>query len=245
MDCQRRFKMTNAIKFVSYNVICICETWLNTGIPDSELLLKEITIYGSDREHRNINLHGGSLISVKNYLGSENIKVDVQCCTICKIRLISEEIYICSFYNSPQNSQYRYDVDCYHRILEAILKNRKAVICGDLNFPSTNWRTWSTDKDEQDVLNILEERLLRQAIDFPTCGKNILDVLLYQSCEVFSHIDNSFKALYDCSDHFPVVSSLETDYQQEQRIKERYFSFTKADFDSMLCHMSSNPFQPL
>ena len=39
--------------------------------------------------------------------------------------LISEEIYIFSFYNKPQNNQYGYDTDCYHRILEAILKNRK------------------------------------------------------------------------------------------------------------------------
>ena len=139
--------------------------------------------------------------------------MDVECCVICKIRLISEEIYICSFYNPPQNSQYRYDVDCYHRMLEAIPKNRKAVICGDLNFPSRNWGAyWSSDKEEQDVLNNLDERLLRQAIDFPTCSKNILDVLLYQNCEVFSQIDNSFKALYDCSDHLPVVLSLEFDY---------------------------------
>ena len=35
VDCQRRFKMSNAINFGSYNVICIRETWLNQGIPDS------------------------------------------------------------------------------------------------------------------------------------------------------------------------------------------------------------------
>ena len=245
VDCQRRFKMTNT-NFGSYNVICICETWLNPGIPDSELLLNDHTIYRSDREHRNINLHGRSLIAEKNFLGSENFKMDVECCTIGKIRFISDEICICSFYYPPKNSQHMYDVDCYHRILEAIPKNRKAVICGDLSFPSTNWGAyWSTDKEEQDVLNILEERLLRKTLDLPTCGKNILDVLLYQNCELFSEIDNSFKALYDCSDRLPVVWSLEIDYQQEQRTKERYYSFTKADFDSMLCHRSSNPLQPL
>ena len=164
MDCQRRFKVTNT-NFGSYNVICICETWLNPGIPDSELLLNNHTIYRSDREHRNINLHGRSLIAVEKQWGSENIKMDVECCTIGKIRLISEEIYICPFYYPPQNSQLRYDVDCYHRILEAIPKTRKAVLCGDLNFPSTNWGAyWSTDKEEQDVLNILEERLLRKTL---------------------------------------------------------------------------------
>ena len=117
LDRQRRFRMTNAISFGSYHVICICNIWLNLGILDSELLLNDCTIYWSDREHRNINLHSGSLIAVKKYLSSENIKVDVECCTICKIRLISKDIYICSFENPPQNSQYKYDVDCYHRIL--------------------------------------------------------------------------------------------------------------------------------
>ena len=172
---------------------------------------------------------------------SQNVKVDVECCTICKVCLISEEIYNCSLYNPPQNIQYRYDVDnCYHPILEAIPKKWKAVICCDLNFPSTNWGAyWSTDKEEQDVLNILEERLLRQAIDFPTCGKNFLDVLLYQNSEAFSQIDINFKALYECSDRLPDVLSVEFDYQQEQRTKERYYSFTnKAVFDSMLWHQN-------
>ena len=108
------------------------------------------------------------------------------------------------------------------------------------------WGTyWSADEEEQDVFDILEERLFRQAFDFPTCGKNNLDVLLYQNCEAFSQIDNSFKALYECSDHLPVFSSVEINYRQEQRTKERYYSFTKADFDSLLCYMSSDPFQPL
>ena len=96
LDCQRRFKMTNAINFGSHHIICICNTWLNLGIPDSELLVNDCTLYRSDREHRNINLQGGSLIAVKMYLDSEKLKVDVECCTICKIRLISEDIYICS-----------------------------------------------------------------------------------------------------------------------------------------------------
>ena len=113
------------------------------------------------------------------------------------------------------------------------------MICCDLNFQSTNWGAyWNTDREEQDVLDILEERLFRQAIDFTTCGKNILDVLLYQNCEAFSQVDINFKAFYDRSYHFPVVSSVEIDYKQEQRTKERYYSFTKADFDSMLCHQN-------
>ena len=77
-------------------------------------------------------------------------------------------------------------------------------------------------QEEQDFLDILEERLLWQAIDFLTCGKNFHEVLLYQNCEVFSQIADSFKALYDCKDHLPVVSSVEIDYQLEQRTKERY-----------------------
>ena len=96
-----------------------------------------------------------------------------------------------------------------------LFQNRKAVICGDLNFHSLSWGAyWSTDKEEQDVLNILEERVLRQAIDFPTCGKNFPDELFYKNCEVFSQIDNSFNALYYCSNNCSVLLSLEIDYQQ-------------------------------
>ena len=139
---------------------------------------------------------------------------------------------------------------CYHRMLEANPKNWKAVISGDLNFPSTNRGAyWSTDKEKQDVLSILEERLLRQTIDFPTCGKNIFDVLLYKTAKYSPKLTTvsmpCTDQFNDCSDHLPVVSSLEIDYQQDKRTKKRYYCFTKADFDSMLCHMSSNRFQPL
>ena len=49
VDCQRPFKTTKIINFDSYNVICICETWLNSGIPDSGLLLNDYTIYRTDK----------------------------------------------------------------------------------------------------------------------------------------------------------------------------------------------------
>ena len=117
----------------------ICETWLNSGIPDSELLLNHYTINRSDREHRNINLKGRSLSAVKISLCSENIKVDVECCTTKNQIDRRRDIHLLFLQSTAERPVQVYDVDCYHHILEAILKNRKAVICGDLNFPSMNW----------------------------------------------------------------------------------------------------------
>ena len=55
----------------------------------------------------------------------------------------------------------------------------------------------------------------------------MLEVLLYpkENQKKFSQIDNSFKALYDCNDHLPVFSSVEIDYQQEQRPKKTLLPF--------------------
>ena len=41
----RREKFVNAIILSQYNVICLCETWLDGGVSDSELQLKEYKPY--------------------------------------------------------------------------------------------------------------------------------------------------------------------------------------------------------
>ena len=50
MNVERRINFANAVINSDYNVICLCETWLNDNIPSSELFLNNYCIYRQDRQ---------------------------------------------------------------------------------------------------------------------------------------------------------------------------------------------------
>ena len=104
MNVERRIMFAKAVINSDYNVICLCETWLNDNIPSSELFLNDYCIYRQDRQmDQDKNTHGGALIAVKNSFISERvISEQPYSSLVCKIQLAGNEIFICAFYN-PQD----------------------------------------------------------------------------------------------------------------------------------------------
>ena len=89
MNVERRIKFANAVINSDYNVICLCETWLNDNIPSSELFLNDYYIYRQDRQmDQDKNTHGGALIAIKNSFISERVISDQpDSSLVCKIQL--------------------------------------------------------------------------------------------------------------------------------------------------------------
>ena len=146
---------------------------------------------------------------------------------------------------SPRASQYRYDYQCFNKILEAIPKKCKAVICGDINLPSTNWDIFSSqENDEQEILEMLEDRLIQQSINFPTCGTNTLEVFLYQNCQVYSEHDENFDKIYDCSDHIAIRTAIELEHFDPPPAMTNFYSFGSGDYDLIVGAMKDRPFSP-
>ena len=177
VNYERRFLLSNAISLCQPAVICICEIWLNNKISDSELLLNDYLIFRSDRKStEDKNPQGGTLISIQSALNCRRLVLDdVNSCAICEIQANKSKIFFCSFYNPPKTSPYRYSIEDFEKILSCIPKDCIAFVCGDLNFPNTNSTNWnSTNSEENSVLELFENRLPRQPIDYPTCSKNVL-----------------------------------------------------------------------
>ena len=103
-------KFANAIATSNYDIICLCETWLNENIASSELMLNEYSIYRSERQTaKDQNLHGGVLIAVKQTLSSKLLpNKQPECCLTCSIQINDKRIIVCCFYNPPSSSKYRY-----------------------------------------------------------------------------------------------------------------------------------------
>ena len=79
INLERRMKFANAIATSNYDIICLCETWLNENIASSELMLNEYIIYRSERQTaKDQNLHGGVLMAVKQ----------TNCCQISNLNVV-------------------------------------------------------------------------------------------------------------------------------------------------------------
>ena len=66
-----------------------------------------------------------------------------------------------------------------------------------------------TNIGEQEVLDLIESNLLRQAIEFPTCSKKILEVALCKICHIHAEKFEVVEKIYNCSDHAPIRLTLE------------------------------------
>ena len=223
---EKRFLLSNAISLCQPAVVCICETWLNNKISDSELLLNDYLFFRSDRKStKDKNPHGGTLIAIQSALNCRRLILDdVDSCVVCEIPANKSKIFFCSFYNPPKTSPCRYSIKDFEKILSCVSKNCIAFVCGDFNFPNTNWTNGtSTDSEENSVLELSENRLFRQSIDFPTCSKNLLDVVLHQNCNVFSTNADAFTKVFNCFDHIGISSTIELPHVVQNSTRDLYW----------------------
>ena len=186
------------------NIFCACETWLNDNISLSELLLDNYNIYRSDRKQdAENNTHGGAMTAIKNNLASEQIITDQPDCSLtCRLEINNLSFFIPVFYNPPKGSVNRYTQKDFGTLLSALPKNSRAKICGDLNFPNTNWLNFpSEDTDEHEVLELFENNLFIQSVGFNTHKNNTLDVAFYPNCYMHTNLDEEFTKTFNCSDH--------------------------------------------
>lgn len=138
-----RTKTTSFYKNVlcsSYDVVFLCETWLNSSIFDGELFDDRYLVYRRDREtsgfHRSKS-GGGVLIAVSKHLSSRRMPEMESDCEDLWVELEMREngktphkLLLCGVYLPPPIQ--KNVLDCYidnaNRILES---NRNVLIMGD------------------------------------------------------------------------------------------------------------------
>ena len=164
----------------------------------------------------------------------------------CKITLNDTQVFLYAFYNPPISSSYRYAIEDFQLLLRNIPKNKPIVIRGDLNFPEVNWKTlYSPNETEDKVIEMFEEKLFRQIIDFPTCGNNILYTAFYQNCHLSAELDKSFPSIYNLTDHEAIPLSLENPVTETEPLIQKFRIFGNADYDAINEHLVEKPFQSI
>ena len=116
----------------SYDVVCVCETWLNDSILSSEIL-PGYTIYRRDRLNR---IGGGVLVAVKDDIRStRHAELEPENTELIVIELIipnSNSVYLSIFYRPPNSAP-----DDLLQLNSSLLSTRKSscILLGDFNLP--------------------------------------------------------------------------------------------------------------
>ena len=106
-------------------------------------------------------------------------------------------------------------------------------------------RDYSPNETKDKVIEMFEEKLVRQIIDFRTCGNNILDTAFYQNCHLSAELDKSFPSIYNLTDHEAIRLSLENPVTETKPLIQNFKSFGNADFDAINEHLVEKPFQSI
>ena len=204
-------------------------------------------MYRSEREptEADASRHGGALIAVKKIKSEQlNLKLP-NCCVAVPLQLL-KPIVPCVFYNPPRGSTYRYTFEDFNILVNSLLKkNTPIVVCGDINFPNTNWDTnQSIDTEENNMLNELDRLNAEQVIKFSTYGRKALDVVFAKDLVVNRQFDEKFGSCYNCSDHRPVPFDFYISVRKPKPLHDCYYSYGSANCDEIRIYMNQNPSRP-
>ena len=211
------------LESLTYDIICITETWLNKRVLDA-LILHNFP-YSLVRSDRNSKRGGGSCIIISNLVDFKIISTlnifDADLVCVDLFEPIASKIFrIINIYCPPDfrnSTNYSTLIDY---VVELISVDFHVVIVGDFNVPKIAWATSLIDctfpsySIERAILDFTFSHQLTQHINFPTRKNSVLD-LLFTNDKTTPHSitslppfgigigkqsdHNSFSFLVDCS----------------------------------------------
>ena len=193
----------------NYDTVFVTETWLHeeicNGMLDPSL---RYNIVRRDREHH----RGGGVCALVSKrwdivpvsIGRQFSDIEIVCfdCLVLKSRIRFFVVYRPPSYDHTANSYMRRVIDCLATYESPRYTN---IIVGDLNLPNINWTTLTCPSDNfhRPFLSFLIESSYIQLIDFPTCGNNILDLVLTNNANTISSITSDVPC--GASDHMMII----------------------------------------
>ena len=209
----------------SFDILALCETWLDDSHLDSELFLNDYICIRSERS--NSSQHGGVLIAVKNNIEYNNIDLSSStafpnCCASILVQS-NNPFVLCLIYNPPHDSIYRWAPEILQDLIHFIMSKAipyPVMFLGDFNLSHTTWNDLSSTNDyESTLVDVIVAHGLSQLIDFPTTNSKILDLCLTNQPELVvsilvAHFDQS--NLFP-SDHKPICITVKSSPPPQNR----------------------------
>ena len=148
---------------------------------------------------------GGVMIYIKNSINAIEIKKTSRPAyesVYVKLKINRRHLIVATIYRPPKTTRQN-DILLYSE-LETIIKTKTAVICGDFNLPTINWKLLTSDNEGSRLLKLMKKLYLSQYVKEATLDNNILDLVLatddelINKCEVGEVLANSDHKIIRC-----------------------------------------------
>ena len=240
----------------NYDIICINESWLHSGIYDTELFdLDKYNLFRRDRETSASTKQdgGGVLIATRTELGATIIpEFSSEAEDIwVHINLGYKNLYVCCVYLPPGD---KYVCLCFTSKLEWVsshLGDNIILVCGDMNCSTVNW--------EQ-----TKNYLFLSPSNVPNEYSDLIDTLSFSGLMQFNHLKNNINRTLDlilCNDDkinslmhcsTPIVSEdlahpaiefvfSNSHVRKLKDLNKQYVNFNRADYFMIKSDLKNTP----
>ena len=234
----------------SYDIICICETWLNDSIISSELL-PGYSVFRRDRVEK---VGGGVLVAVKANLHATRRpdleRNEIELVVVELNNTNSKPVILYTFYRPPVSGP-----EVFHHLSSSLQNTSESsciVLAGDFNLPALDWTTFDEQipttagcQPENSFCDLFDDNFLQQFILGPThnCG-NKLDLLLSNCPEIITNVETSNPE--QCkfpTDHYIVEFQIKLKFKRARNVKRRIYNYKLANFEGLRSCLSNVPFE--
>lgn len=251
---------------VTYDLICVSESWLLPGIFDNELVDSRYSLYRTDRDYvsRNMLLGGGTFVAVHRELKVDmrDLRLpptlpdaDITCVNISLSESPQHKklrIYCCYFPHSVDDTQINSELTFFEFISDLIIEfpHDKILIVGDFNISQGKWHPCPQNSNCFVLENPSEDSLTYNVSAFMSFSSmsqhnyllnhnsRMLDLIISNmSCEVLGA-----EGLVPADRHHPplcvrvLAGSAGPELQPAPRIVRRFHA---ADYDSVNLALAS------
>ena len=229
-----------------FDVVGICETWLNESVIDSEII-PGYSIFRWDRE----DLGGGVIVAVKGNIQASRWldleREDTELVVVELKRCHEKSVLLHCFYH-PNTSP---DPILKLNSLCDNCESASIIVLRDFNLPELDWSGDQTAPmnngsraDHNIFCDLIGENFLQQFIPGPThLAGNKLDLLLCNGPEVIGSVRyfHSRVGLFP-SDHYVVEFEIILKFKRAKRVTHQFYDFKSGNFDGLRDSLTRLPF---
>lgn len=213
------FKMIATVN--AHDIICITESWLNSGIIDSELIdLNNYTIFRRDRSTSSVvkTDGGGVFIAIKNKFKptrATELQSDAEdIWIVLKFGIIN--LFICCVYLPPGNQFASASFISRLYSNKSKFEDHLVMILGDFNCPTISWvfndgekysRAFNVENKYEQIVDACTYLELMQHNHIKNCNNRCLD-LVFSNSHRIDNLEHCLSPLVVENRHHPALEFL-------------------------------------
>ena len=248
LSLYRRTHFSDFVFYHIFDVLSLCETWLDNSVSGGELFLNDYNLVCN--KHNVSKRHGGVLIALKNNIEYSTIELVLpeNCCCVAIVIKTLEPFILINAYNLPKNSFFQWPHDTMRSILRNarnLIQNLTILAIGDFKLSEVDWNYFSSPSSyEMEFAETFLEFNLIQLVNFKTTSYKILDLCLSSKPERITSINEVCQNTPFSSNHKPISINLNCDRRITSQKPQKSYNFSKADKVGLAQSIQKNPFKP-